>query len=99
MCYGIRDFLKAGIIYDTKCSKTYKVGKCLDSPQHPMYFYLCPEVRQFEYIISDGDYVYREAYSPEETDPIQNTIAGFMAWMERMRLVRLYCDNWRSKYA
>lgn len=42
VCFGILDFLKAGVIYDTKFSRTYRVGKYLDSPQHPMYFYLCP---------------------------------------------------------
>lgn len=99
ICYGILDFLKAGVIYDTKFSRTYRVGKYLDSPQHPMYFYLCPEVRQFEYIISDGKYVYRERYTPEDTEPIQKTIQGFMTWMDRMGLVSLYCENWRSKYA
>ena len=99
VCYGILDFLKAGIIYDTKFSKTYKVGKYLDSPQHPMYFYLCPEVRRFEYIISDGSYVYREGYDPEDTEPIEKTINGFMSWMDRMGLVKVYCENWRSKYA
>lgn len=35
ICYGILDFLKAGVIYDTKFSRTYRVGKYLDSPQHP----------------------------------------------------------------
>ena len=37
VCFGILDFLKAGVIYDTKFSRTYRVGKYLDSPQHPMY--------------------------------------------------------------
>ena len=99
ICYGILDFLKAGIIYDTKFSKTYHVGKYLDSPQHPMYFYLCPEVQKFEYIISDGSYVYRESYLPDDTDPIEKTVRQFMIWMDRAGLVDLYCENWRSKYA
>lgn len=99
VCYGILDFLKEGIIYDTKFSKTYKVGKYLDSPQHPMYFYLCPEVRRFEYIISDGNYVYREGYDPEDADPIEKTIRQFMSWLDKTNLVDLYCQNWRSKYA
>ena len=99
VCYGILDFLKAGVIYDTKFSRTYRVGKYLDSPQHPMYFYLCPEVRRFEYIISDGNYVYREAYLPEDTEPIEKTIRQFMAWLDKTNLVGLYCQNWRSKYA
>ena len=99
VCYGILDFLKAGVIYDTKFSKTYRIGKYLDSPQHPMYFYLCPEVRRFVYIISDGSYVYREAYLPEDTDPIEKTVRQFMSWLDRTNLVDLYCQNWRSKYA
>ena len=98
VCYGILDFLKAGVIYDTKFSRTYRVGKYLDSPQHPMYFYLCPEVRRFEYIISDGNYVYREAYLPEDTDPIEKTVQQFMLWLDKTNLVDLYRQNWRSKY-
>ena len=98
VCFGILDFLKAGVIYDTKFSRTYRVGKYLDSPQHPMYFYLCPEVRRFEYIISDGSYVYREVYLPEDTEPIETTVRRFMTWMDKTNLVDLYCQNWRSKY-
>ena len=91
--------MKAGVIYDTKFSRTYHLGKYLDSPQHPMYFYLCPEVQRFEYIISDGNYIYREAYSPEDTVPIENTVRQFMRWMDKTSLVDLYCQNWRSRYA
>ena len=56
--HGVLDFLKAGVIYDTKFSKTYKAGKYLDTPQHPMYFTLVPEVYMFQYLICDGNYVY-----------------------------------------
>ena len=98
VCYGVLDFLKAGIIYDTKFSKTYKVGKYLDSPQHPMYFYLCPEVREFQYLISDGKWIYREVYRPDEVQPIEKTIRAFMEWLDRTNNVRLFCENWQSKY-
>ena len=98
VCYGVLDFLKAGIIYDTKFSKTYKVGKYLDSPQHPMYFYLCPEVREFQYLISDGKWIYREVYRPDEVQPIEKTIRAFMNWLDKTNNVRLFCDNWQSKY-
>lgn len=98
ICYGILDFLKAGVIYDTKFSRTYHVGKYLDSSQHPMYFYLCPEVRKFEYIISDGSFVYRETYLSEDTEPIETIARQFMAWMDKTNLVDIYCQNWRSKY-
>ena len=98
VCYGILDFLKAGVIYDAKFSKTYHVGKYLDSPQHPMYFYLCPEAYKFEYIISDGKWVYREQYTPDEVTPIESTIKHFMAFVETFGLVDTYCENWKSKY-
>jgi hypothetical protein len=98
VCYGILDFLKSGIIYDTKFSKTYKVGKYLDSPQHPMYFYLCPEAREFQYLISDGKWIYREVYRPDEAQPIEKTIRAFMNWLDKTNNVQLFCDNWRSKY-
>ena len=98
ICYGILDFLKAGTIYDTKFSKTYHVGKYLDSPQHPMYFYLCPEAREFTYIISDGKWVYQESYRPEDSEPVEHIIRRFMAFMDTFCLVDTYCENWKSKY-
>lgn len=98
VCYGILDFLKCGVIYDTKFSKAYHVGKYLDSPQHPMYFYLCPEAYKFEYIISDGKWVYREQYTPDEITPIESTIKHFMDFTEAFGLVDTYCENWKSKY-
>ena len=98
VCYGILDFLKCGVIYDTKFSKTYHVGKYLDSPQHPMYFYLCPEAYKFEYIISDGKWVYREIYRPDDVEPIERTIKHFMDFLDSLGLVNTYCENWKSKY-
>lgn len=96
--YGILDVLKSGIIYDIKFSKTYHYGKYADSPQHPMYFALCPEARRFTYIISDGKEVYREPYRPDEVQPIEKEIAGFLAFLEMRRLSDVYFKNWKSKY-
>lgn len=96
--YGKLDFLKAGIIYDTKYSKTYRVGKYLDSPQHPMYFALVPEVREFQYLICDGIYIYKETYRPDEVEPIERTVKHFMDFLDKQGLVQTYCDNWKSKY-
>ena len=98
VCYGILDFLKCGVIYDTKFSKTYHVGKYLDSTQHPMYFYLCPEAYEFTYIISDGKWVYRETYRPDDVEPIEHTIKHFMDFLDNLGLVNTYCENWKSKY-
>lgn len=96
--YGRLDFLKAGIIYDTKYSKTYRVGKYIDSPQHPMYFALVPEAYEFQYKICDGRYIYTETYRPDEVEPIERTIKQFMDFLDRMGLVDTFCENWRSKY-
>lgn len=98
VCYGIFDFLKAGIIYDTKFSKSYHVGKYLTSPQTPMYFYLCPEAYEFQYLICDGKYCYRETYRPDEVEPIEKKISRFMNWLDKTNNVDLYCENWKSQY-
>lgn len=96
--YGVLDFLKAGIVYDTKYSATYKIGKYLDSPQHPMYFALVPEAYEFQYKICDGKWVYTETYRPDEVEPIEKTISHFWDFLDKMNLVETYCKNWRSKY-
>ena len=96
--YGVLDYLKAGIIYDAKFSKTYHYGKYLDSPQWPMYFYICPEAYKFQFLICDGKCVYRETYVPDEAEPIERTIKQFMDFLDRQNLVSTFCENWRSKY-
>lgn len=96
--YGVFDFLKAGVIYDTKYSKTYDVGKYLDSPQHPTYFALCPEAYEFQYKICDGTYIYTETYRPDETEPVETTIKHFLNFLDKQNLFEIYCDGWRSKY-
>lgn len=95
LLHGVLDFLRAGVIYDTKFSKSYTVGKYLASPQHPMYFALVPEAYEFKYIISDGKYVYREKYTPSDIQPIEKTIEHFMEFLERHKLVDLYCEKWK----
>ena len=100
--YGKLDYLKAGIIYDTKYSPRYpskgNANNYIDSPQHPMYFALVPEAREFQYKICDGKYIYTETYRPDEVGPIERTIGHFMGFLDRRNLVETYCENWRSKY-
>lgn len=96
--YGILDVLKAGQIYDIKFSKTYEYGKYLESPQHPMYFELCPEVNKFTYVISNGKEVYKEKYERYDTEPIEREIKLFMKFLDEKNLVKTYCENWQSKY-
>ena len=101
LLHGVLDFLKQGIIYDTKFSTNYKVGKYLDSPQTSMYFALVPEARLFEYIISDGKYVYREKYPRyligDGIEPIERTIDNFMSFLDRQNLLTTFKENWEVK--
>ena len=95
LLHGILDFLRKGVIYDTKFSKTYKVGKYFKSPQHPMYFTLVPEAYRFEYLICDGTYCYREKYDREETEPIEPRIRDFLRFLKRNNLMDIYREKWR----
>lgn len=91
---GILDFLRGGIIFDTKFSGNYYLNKYLNSPQHSAYFYLVPEAREFQYLISDGSFIYMEKFAPEMTTPIDVIIRQFMRWMDRANLVDVYAENW-----
>lgn len=95
---GVIDFLLAAQIFDTKYSKSYRVGKYLTSPQTSFYFYLVPEARTFTYLVSEGKHLYKETYRPDEVEPIERTIKQFMDFLDRMNLVSVFCENWRSKY-
>lgn len=90
---GVLDFLKAGVIYDTKFSKNYYLNKYLNSPQHSAYFYLVPEAYEFQYLSCDGTYVYREIYRPENTKPIEIYIKQFMHFLDQQKLTDLYVQN------
>lgn len=99
LCYGILDCLQAGIISDVK----YKIkgfgslelaGYYLDSPQHPMYFYLVPEAYEFQYLVSDGQDVYKEVYRPAECRDIRSIISEFIQSITEMGLLPLYKEKW-----
>lgn len=96
--YGVLDYLRAGVIYDAKFSKTYKVGKYLTSPQTSMYFALVPEASKFSYKICDGEWVYTETYTPDQVEPIERTIKNFIDYLKRTSLLDVYLSNWQSKY-
>lgn len=97
LLHGVLDFLRCGVIFDTKFSKTYDLGKYLDSAQHPMYFALVPEAFEFQYLICDGKYVYEEKYRPEDVRPIEYFIRDFMRFLERFDLIDIYAEKWCIK--
>lgn len=102
LAYGILDALKAGTISDVKFkNKAFGglelAGSYLNDPQHPMYFYLCPEAYEFQYLVSDGEDLYKERYTPEESRPISAFIAEFIDSITSMGLIDLYKEKWEAK--
>lgn len=97
LLHGILDFLKAGVIYDTKFSKNYHLNKYLHSPQHPLYLALVPEARRFEYLSCDGEWVYREKYPREIVEPIEPTIRQFLQFLKANNLYQIYSEKWRGR--
>lgn len=97
---GILDALKAGVIYDVKfLNKSMNgvdlYGKYLDCSQHPAYFYLVPEAREFQYLVSDGEDVYIETYQREHSRHIGEFIHDFIGSIRGMGLLELYKEKWR----
>lgn len=97
LLYGRLDVLKAGEIYDIKFSRSYRPGKYLDSPQHPMYFACCPEVERFTYLVSNGRDLYREIYTRNETPEIETIVKPFVQYLEFSELDELYAEKWRAR--
>lgn len=96
LLHGVLDFLRAGVVFDCKFTKNYYLNKYFSSTvQHQMYMELVPEARLFEYIISDGKYVYREKYPREIVDPIEPYIRNFMQFLDMHNLVNIYTEKWR----
>lgn len=96
LLFGVLDVLKAGTIYDIKFSKGYYRGKYFDSTQHPAYFYLIPEAREFTYLVSNGSAVYTETYRREEARSIEPVISDFLFWLQSSRLMDTYKEKWRA---
>lgn len=102
LVYGILDALKAGIIYDVKFkNKGFGsldlAGSYLDSAQHPAYFYIVPEATEFQYLVSDGEDLYIERYTPEGARPLASILDEFIPSIKSMGLFDLYKEHWRAK--
>lgn len=92
--YGRLDCLKAGTVIDIKFSKSYDVGKFVDSTQHPTYLELVPEADDFLYVVSNGSYVWKERYRRDETKDIREYITQFIEWLILNNLLDTYKKHW-----
>lgn len=102
LVYGVLDALGAGTIFDVKYkSKAFGslelAGEYFDSPQHPFYFYLVPEARLFQYLVSDGTDLYIEQYTPEDTVNAEDLIAEFVEFLNVTGLMETYKEHWAAK--
>lgn len=97
LLHGVLDYLREGHIWDCKFSKRYELNKYhwTKTPQTAMYFALVPEAKDFEYIISDGKYVYREYYPRDIVPPIEPRIRCFLAFLKQHDLYNIYHEKWR----
>ena len=97
LLHGVLDYLRAGRIWDCKFTKNYHLNKYFweGTSQTAMYLALVPEARDFTYIISDGNYVYRERYPRDIVPPIEPIINNFMQYLKKHGLWDVYCEKWR----
>ena len=97
LIHGVLDFLRAGVIFDCKFTKHYFLNKYLftDTAQTGFYLYLVPEARSMEYLVSDGSYVYREAYPRDIVPPIEPLIRAFATFCKQHGLWETLSEKWR----
>lgn len=95
LIHGVLDYLREGHIWDCKFTKNYHLNKYFNVPQTAFYMYLVPEAFDMTYIISDGNYVYRERYPRCIVEDIESYIKNFMAYLDRHNLVDTYVEHWR----
>ena len=99
LLHGVLDYLREGHIWDCKFTKNYHLNKYFWewTSQTSMYLSLVPEARDFTYIISDGNYVYREKYPRDIVPPIEPIINNFMQYLKKHGLWETYVSLWRVK--
>lgn len=101
LVYGVLDGLRAGTIFDVKFkNKSFGsldlAGDYFDSPQHPFYFYMLPEARDFLYLVSDGNDLYIERYTPEESVKAESLILEFLQFLKAANLLDVYKAHWQA---
>lgn len=94
---GVADYLKAGIIYDTKRVGMYEYGKYVGNTQHPMYFELFPEAVRFDYLIFNGYETHIETFRRADCKPIQTYISSFIRDLRDVGMLETYKQYWEVK--
>ena len=97
--YGIADFIKNGVIYDTKRVNQYELQKYQYSSQHLIYLYLFDDCYEFTYLIVDNsDTTYEETYKRNDlTITIDTLIHNFISFLKENNLFNIYLEKWKGK--
>lgn len=97
--YGIADFIKNGVIYDTKRVNQYELQKYQYSSQHLIYLYLFDDCYEFTYLIVDNsDTTYEETYKRNDlTVTLETLIHNFISFLKENNLFNIYLENWKGK--
>ena len=97
--YGIADFIKNGVIYDTKRVNQYELQKYQYSSQHLIYLYLFDDCYEFTYLIVDNsDTTYEETYKRNDlTMSIETLIHNFISFLKENDLFNIYLEKWKGK--
>jgi len=95
LMHGVLDYLRNGVVYDCKFSKSYHLNKYLDTSQTPVYLYLVPEAKRMEYVISDGTYMYREIYPRDIVQPLEPMIRNFVEFCKVHNIYDILKEKWK----
>ena len=97
--YGIADFIKNGVIYDTKRVNQYELQKYQYSSQHLIYLYLFDDCYALTYLVVDNsDTTYEETYKRNDlTMTIETLIHNFISFLKENNLFNIYLEKWKGK--
>ena len=99
LLFGYADVIKLNKIYDIKRVKKYSLPKYFHSVQHKIYM-LCAQIKNFDYVISDGNSVFIESYFINSFDDVQRELKGvisdFFSWLKINDLFEIYKSKWVS---
>ena len=96
LMHGVLDFLRNGVVYDCKFSKSYHLNKYLTTSQTPVYMYLVPEARRMEYVISEGEFLYFEKYPRNIIQPLEPIIRNFVGFCKVHNVYDILAEKWRA---
>lgn len=97
---GIADFIKNGVIYDTKRVNKYDLQKYSYSSQHIIYLDLFSDCYKFVYLVVDNsNTMYEEVYRRQDLQiDSKMLIHNFLEYLTTNNLLNVYLDKWKGNY-